>query len=351
MKRLAFVLIVLAALGFGAYSGYGYYSASVNDPVSGASRPVPFTIHTGEGVTQIGENLYAKGLITNTLVFRVFVKLSGQAAAFQAGNYTLNTNMSMRSIVAALQHSVPDQVSVTIPEGYTAAKAADTVAAAGIGSAADYIAAEKAAGWSADFLAGRPAGADLEGYLYPDTYSLNKGATVHDLVQRQLQRFGQVFGADWRTAIKTATAGRPAESIENVVILASIVEREANQTGDRPKVCSVFYNRLAVGMPLEADATLFYAEGVWNKQLTNDDKAFQSPYNTYLNPGLPPGPIANPGSAALAACVSPPKTDYVFYFADAQQVTHFYSLDQYNAGQFCADQRRYGVSGGGGPSC
>ena len=351
MKRLIVFLVVVGVLAYGGNQVYGYYTNQVDQPFASGNHPVPFTVRTGEGTTEIGDDLRAKGLIGSTDVFRIFVKLSGAASGFQAGDYTLNTTMTMRQIVAALQHSVAEQVSVTIPEGYTAAKASLRVEASGIGSAADYLAAEKGGTWTQDFLASRPAGADLEGYLFPDTYQLNKGATVHDLVASQVQRFGEVFTPQWRAAIRSATPARPAESIENVVILASIVEREANNAVDRPKVCSVYYNRLQAGMPLQADATLFYAEGVFSKQLLQEDLKFQSPYNTYLNPGLPPGPISNPGSAALAACVNPPVTNYVFYFTDAQGVTHFYSLDAYNAGQFCGDQRRYGVSGGGGASC
>jgi len=190
-------------------------------------------------------------------------------------------------------------------------------------------------------LADEPAGADLEGYLFPSTYSLNKGATAHDLVKTQLDEFGRQFSPQLRAQAAQPSAVRPAESVFNIVILASMVEREVNQPADRAKVCGLYYNRLKIGMALQVDATILYAEGVWRKSVLFEDLKFNSPYNTYLNPGLPPGPIANPGADAIKACVNPDNNNYLYYFSDSKGVTHFES----NFDQFRQDQAKFGVYG------
>ena len=201
------------------------------------------------------------------------------------------------------------------------------------------MAATKAGSWQQfDFLSGRAPTADLQGYLFPDTYYLDGNATVKDVVRAQLAQFGKVFTAQWRAELAKPTAARPAESIENVVILSSLVQAEA--TDRMADVCSVYYNRLAANMPLQVDATILFAEGRGGA-ITDADKKFDSPYNTYLHAGLPPGAIGNPGAAALAACVNPSKSGFYYYFTDRQGSTHFEAtLDQFNA-----DVQRYGVKG------
>ena len=125
------------------------------------------------------------------------------------------------------------------------------------------------------------------------------------------------------------------------MILASLVEREVNQPADRAKVCGLYYNRLKVGMPLQVDATILYAQGVFKKTVLLDDLKFASPYNTYLHNGLPPGPIANPGIEAITACVKPDNNNFIYYFSDSKGLTHFDA----DFNQFRADQAKYGVFG------
>jgi UPF0755 protein len=170
---------------------------------------------------------------------------------------------------------------------------------------------------------------------------LNRTASSRDLVKRQLDQFGVVFDAQLRARAAQATPERPAQSVRDIVILASMVEREVNRDPDRALVCSVYYNRLAINQPLQVDATVLYALGEWKAALSLDDLKVNSPYNTYRRPGLPPGPIANPGAAAIKACLSPPKSDFFYYFTDPKGVTHFErTLDD-----FIASTRKYGVAG------
>ena len=313
--------------------------------MSARSEPVVLHVTSGESVPEIATDLRSKGLIRDENVFQLYVRYKGARSKLQAGDYVLNRSMSMAEITQALQHNEVSQVAVTMPEGYTAKLMADAAQKAGIGPADAYLAAANDPSWSYDFLGSRPKGAGLEGYLFPDTYSLNKGAGVRDLVQLQLQQFGKRFGPDLRQQIASPTAARPAESIEQIVILASMVEREVNHDPDRAIVCGIFYNRLKSDQTdhlLQVDATVLYARGEWKKSLTTDDLKIDSPYNTYIHPGLPPGPISNPGAPALNACVNPQKTDYFYYFSDPNGVTHYART----LSDFEAEKQKYGVSGG-----
>jgi UPF0755 protein len=214
----------------------------------------------------------------------------------------------------------------------------------GLGTAADYLTAAKdpalAAAYS--FLASRPTNADppLEGYLFPDTYQIDRTAGVTQLVKAQLDQFGTVFSPALRSQITQATAARPAGSVEAIVILASMVEREANKDADRGNVCSVYYNRLKVNMPLGVDATLLYALGRLTPEPTYPELQLNTPFNTRTHAGLPPGPISNPGKAALLACINPPQTSYLYYFTDPDGVTHF----ETNQNDFCRDLAQHGMS-------
>ena len=337
MKKLAVLVAFVLLLGVGAQQAYAWYQGQVDSSAGPDGHLVAFTVTSGETADQIGQDLFAKGLIKNESVFLLYVRLTGARAQFEAGQYQLRRDMTMAQIVQKLEHAVAAQVKITIPEGLTINQVAKLVEARGIGSAQDYQNAARA-NYSFDFLGSRPAGADLQGYLFPDTYDLDATATVSDLIRSQLTEFGKMFLPAWRTAIQKPTAARPAESIEDIVILASLVQGEANT--DPGKTCDVYYNRLADDMPLQVDATILFAEGR-SGAVTDQDHQFDSPYNTYLHTGLPPGPIGNPGATALQACVNPPKTPYLFYFTDRQNMTHFeVTLEQFNA-----DIAQYGVKG------
>jgi UPF0755 protein len=339
------ILLLVAVLAvIGGARAYDWWNWQVNTPVENRREAVAIKVATGEGVPEIGDKLLAKRLIRDRNVFELYVRYAGARDKLQAGEFVLNRSMNMREIVEALQHSSVAQVSVTMPEGYTAKLMAQSVEKAGIGTSADYLAAVRDPSWEYDFLSSRPKGADLEGYLFPETYSLDRGAGVRDLVKLQLTQFGKEFSPELREQIARPAAGRPAESVQNIVILASMVEREVDRDPDRAMVCGVFYNRLGSNRTaglLQVDATVLYAMGEWKRSLTQDELKFASPYNTYLHPGLPPGPIANPGAAAIRACVSPQKSDYFYYFTDPKGVTHFdRTLDEFEN-----DKKRYGVSG------
>lgn len=351
MRRLITIVVILGLLGFGTSRGIDWWNFNVNTPISSASHIVPFHIDPGETPAQIGTDLYDQKLIRNTIAWDIYERVTNAGPRFQYGDFKLNTNMSMSQIVLELQHGLSNEKSITFQEGFPLwyqAQRIDQKQLTGITGTA-YLAAAKDPGLVAqyNFLPAQRGNSDYpyEGYLFPDTYLVDPAAGAKGLVKEQLDQFGVVFSADWRTQISKATAARPVEDIRSIVILASMVDREANNLvpTDRGNVCSVYYNRLAIDMPLGVDATLLY--GVHPPRLTPEPTGTElgqdNPYNTRKHTGLPPSAISNPGRDALLACINPPKTNYLFYFTDRQGTTHF----ETNQRDFDADVQRYGVSG------
>jgi UPF0755 protein len=241
--------------------------------------------------------------------------------------------MTAVEIAETLQHAIPPSITVTIPEGWRLEQTADSLSAGGTLDGAEYLKLARDPGWqpqagegdqepvSVGFLDARPAGATLEGYLYPDTYQLLKErATAGDLLSRQLRNFA-------RTAVPAydqAAAGHSTElSLHEVVTLASIVEREAVLDEERPIIAGVYINRLENGMKLDADPTVQYAMGYqpatgqwWKTPVSLEEYSqVESPYNTYLHEGLPPGPIASPGIESIRAVLYPAQHDYLYFVA------------------------------------
>ncbi len=351
MKRIIAVVVVLAVLGFGTSRGLDWWNYNVNTPVSSTGHKVSFHVDQDESSTNIGTDLFDHGLIRSTIAWDLYVRVTDSAPKFQAGSFVLNTNMSLSQIVTALQHGNADQQVVTFPEGFPLREQAKTVEAKKVGTApnyftaAGYLAAARDPSLAATypFLPRQPASQDYpyEGYLFPDTYLIDPAAGVAGLVKQQLDQFAVVFSSDLQAQIAQPTSARPAETVQSIVILASMVDREANTSTDRGNVCSVYYNRLKINMPLGVDATLLYALGRLTPEPTAAELVLNTPYNTRTHGGLPPTAISNPGKAAIMACVNPPKTNYLFYFTDRQGATHFETNDQ----QFEADKQKYGVSG------
>jgi len=348
LKNLVIFVVVLGLLGFGANGAYNWYNGQTQ-PVSNHSVKVAVKVVSNETSTEIGDDLYSKGLIRSREVWQLYVRLNNLTAAFQAGDYTIDKSWSMEQIAEALQHGNVAQFSFTIPEGYTIGRIAQKWEAEGHGKAQDYIDAANPASWqSYDFVGQRPKVAgrtdNLEGYLLPETYSLNKGAPAGDLVKAQLEQFKQVMTPDVR-----ARAQAEGFSLDQLVTIASMVDREVQSDPNRAIVCGIMMNRLAIHNALDVDATVLYALGRTSgaQDLSQADlqAAAGSPYDTYTHPGLPPGPIANPGKAAIQACVSPQQRDrnYLFYFADCTGHTHFAKSEA----EFESQIRQYGVVGNG----
>jgi UPF0755 protein len=350
VRRLITIVVILAVLGFGTSKSIDWWNFNVNTPVSSTSHSVPFHVDPGETPSQIGSDLFNLHLIRSTLAWDFYERVTNAGPKLQAGSFVLDMNMTLAQIVDALQHGRADEKAITFKEGFPLRSFGATVDQANLGAGITgvaYLAAARDTGWASlyRFLPSSPPGGDYpyEGFLFPDTYRVDPAAGARGLVKAQLDQFGVVFSADWRNQIAQATPARPAEDIRSIVILASMVDREANATTptDRGNVCSVYYNRLAINMPLGVDATLLYALGRLSPEPTGTELQMDTLYNTRKHAGLPPSAISNPGTAALQACINPPKTNFLFYFTDRQGTTHFETNQQ----QFDADVAKYGVSG------
>jgi len=268
---------------------------------------VPVTIPKGAGVSEIGDLLSKRGVIDDSTLFQIRVRLAGEASNLYSGRFTLAHNMSYGAAIDALSTPpVKRTVSVTIPEGYTRSQAAQLVEEDGVPGS--YTKATVKSKYLNPAQYGGKGAKDLEGFLFPDTFELKPKAPVADLVQLQLQDFKRrIKGVNMKYAkSKNLT-------VYDVLIIASMVEREAGVSSQYDDVASVIYNRLHEGMPLGIDATIRFATGNYTKPLTESELAIDSPYNSRTNVGLPPGPINSPGLEAIEAAAHPAKSDYLFY--------------------------------------
>jgi UPF0755 protein len=290
-------------------------------PPSTDPAPVPFEIAAGESLASVADRLAADGLIRSADPFRRLARVRGLDRQIQAGQSTLRRNMTAEEVLAALMVGRGAAAKVTIPEGWRAEQIAASLAEQGIVDRAEFLrlVGEGKAGQGA--VADRPAGTGLEGYLFPDTYEFVSNAGASQVLDRLLANF------DTRvTPAMRAQAADQNRSLYEVVTLASIIEREAVRPEERPQIARVFLNRLqAPPYLLNADPTVQYALGYqtdlskwWKPQLTEVDLAIDSAYNTYRYPGLPPGPIANPGLASIQAALAPTPGDWVYFVVNGQ---------------------------------
>jgi len=332
-------LLLLVTLGLTACSGsepaLRLYLLTQRDAIEQPHSPddthtVPFTVEPGTPARTIGRNLEAAGLIDDDLLFEAYVRVHGLTDRLHAGDFALSPSMTLVEIVDALQQSQADSVRVTIPEGWRYGQIVDHLAELDL-LADDALAAYAAHVANGDqlaldtaqypFLAVRPAGASLEGFLFPDTYEIPMtDTTATDVLRRQLDAFANQVVPLYE---KATASGLTDLDLYTVLTLASIVEREAVVASERPAIAGVYFNRLTRGMKLEADPTVQYAMGYqpdtgqwWKTPVFLEEySAVDSPYNTSLYPGLPPGPIANPGLGSIQAVLSPAKHDYLYFVA------------------------------------
>ncbi len=288
-----------------------------------------FVIKRGDTANDIGFNLTAQGLITDADLFRNYVRFYGMDAKLQAGTYLLSKTQTIPQIAQALTNAGTNSVTVQVIEGWRTEQIAAAIDANPTlsFSGADFLAlAGKGAQPPADFAraVGLPSGASLEGFLFPDTYSLPLDATANDLLTAMLNRFDTKVTAQMRT-----DAVRQGLTVYQAITLASIVEREAVIAEERPLIAGVYLNRLRKPMNLDADPTIQYAlgntrtAGTWWPNLTQEDyRSVQSLYNTYLHPGLPPTPIANPGLSSITAAINPQASNYFYFRASCANDGH-----------------------------
>lgn len=331
MRRLASVsafLLVLGLVGVGA--SWWAIEAPLTMPEGGAL----VTVRPGEAFRLTAARLASAGVVRSAWVLRSWARATGADRAVRRGTYRFTGPVSARQVIALLQSPSTVMRSVTIPEGSTVAESFATLAAAGFGGADQFWCMARDPAFLAHL--GLPA-TGLEGYLFPDTYAFEFAASPADILTVMVERFRDATSALHDARISAGLTEADA------VILASIVEKETGLADERPLVSGVFHNRLRIGMPLQADPTAVYGrEGRPIPTAADVDRA--SPYNTYVHRGLPPGPICNPGLAALEAAVSPAGVPYLYFVARPDGGHEFSrTLEEHN--RAVARNRRAGAGG------
>jgi len=319
----------------------GFRQGEIESPASDDSTLILFTITPGETAATIGTRLERAGLIRDAGLFRLLVRYRGVDAQLEAGDYQLRPNMSLEEIVDLLRSGRPSELMITIPEGWRVEEIAEMLEERELVKAEEFLRVVREGEFDYDFLSDRPEGVSLEGYLFPDTYGIPPDFEAPQIIEMMLANFGRRFTPEMRQE-----ATRRGMSIHEVLTVASLVEREARIPEERPIIASVYLNRLEAGWLLESDATAQYALGYqegtgqwWKSPISLEEMThIHSPYNTYLYPGLPPGPICNPGLASIQAVINPAQTNYMYFYHKGDGSHAF--AESYE--EHLENQRRYG---------
>ena len=329
MKRV--LLLVSAVLVVIAAAAAVWLVMGSERPYKGYEGREQFVeIPPGAGPAAIGRRLKDAGIVRDEVSFRVALWRSGQARRLQAGEYRFDRPMNAREVIDKIVRGDVFMRPITFPEGLTLRQMSQIYERDGLGRAVDFVRAAQNAALIRELDAAAP---DLEGYLFPNTYSLPRKSTADELVGRMVTAFRDALTPE----IVQQAAGRGL-SVRQLVTLASLVEKETARAEERPIVAAVYSNRLRIGMGMQCDPTVIYAlerAGRYSGNLTREDLRFDSPYNTYRYAGLPPGPIASPGRASLEAAANPADVPYI-YFVSRNDGSHVFSttLDEHNRNVF-----------------
>jgi UPF0755 protein len=305
----------LARAGLSAY--LLLQAGALNAPAGDAEAALALEVPEGATASQVVDELVGARVVRNGPLLLRYLRYRGIDVSIQAGSYALSGNMTPRQLAEALQEAVAPSTVLTVPEGYRREQIAELVEAMELNyDGQAFLQATQIWPITGAAELTPPEGATLEGYLFPDTYQVDPQGSPEDLVAAMLE--------DFVARVDPALRARFAEqglSLHQALTLASIVEREAVLPDERPLIAAIFLNRLQRGMPLEADPTVQYALGRqpdgtwWKRSLSTLDLDFDSPFNTYRYPGLPPGPIANPGLSSLQAVADPTPTSLLYFRA------------------------------------
>jgi len=303
------------------------------------STPQTFEVREGEGVKEIGENLEEARLVKNRYYFDYYVWKTKSREKIQAGKYEISGSMTVPEIVQvfSLGEVVPNEVKITFPEGKSAKEMAEILKQKGF-DGNDFL--KKTNSGSAfeknyDFWDGKPEKANLEGFLFPDTYIFFRDAGAEAIINRMLLNFDEKL----TNKMREDTKGQ-GKSVFEILTMASILEKEVKTPEDMKIASGIFWDRIGIGQPLQSCATIAYVLGKEKKQYSYDDTRTPSPYNTYINRGLPPGPIANPGMNAILAAIYPAETDYNYFLSDPETGKTIFSK---NIDEHETNKAKYGL--------
>lgn len=306
IKPLLFLLIAIVVTAIGLYAGFSSFNKAYD---ANATEVLHIEIESGMGTASIGKMLEDKEIIENAFIFKWKSRFKGYDGKYQAGMFTLSPAMPMDDIMMALMDGKKETVRFTIPEGYTLKQTAQKLSNEGFVDEEEFINQLENGEFSYRFLTDVKEGKDrLEGFLFPDTYEIFKGASEKDIIDKMLSGFDTIFLDEYYEK-----AQEMGLTIKEIVTIASLIEEETKTPEERVLVASVIYNRLDIRMNLRFCSTVLYALGEQKPRLLYSDLEVDSPYNTYKNQGLPPGPISSPGKACIEAALFPADTGYLFF--------------------------------------
>ena len=304
-KKILIAVICVAVI---MVAGAVFYITGLGKALdSNDTQTVSVIISSGSSTGQIGQILEEEGIISSADKFKIWSRIKGYDSRYKAGTYTLSPSMDFQEIADIIVSGKVTTVNFTIPEGYTIYQTASAIAAKGLGDYDTLVSLIEAGDYEYDFLKDAQNNKNkLEGYLFPNTYTVDEGMNEEQIIKVMLDQFE-------KQPYKVYAESGSSYSLNDIIIVASIIERECKVDEERPLVASVIYNRLAKGMPLQMCSTVQYVLGKQKEVLTYADTRIESPYNTYTNTGLPPGPICSPGLAAIKAALNPADTDYLYF--------------------------------------
>ncbi|MCS7209130.1 MAG: endolytic transglycosylase MltG [Fimbriimonadales bacterium] len=313
-RRLAIGLLLVGTALLGVVGAWLYGQTR---PLSKTFQPQLVRLRAPTDATTLAQRLYERRLIRNPRLLAWWLHRRGKPQ-IAAGDYEFSPSQSLFEIADILVHERFTRNWVTIPEGWTMARIAERLHERGVADKEEFLALCRQPQRFKDIDMPLPKDLHLEGYLFPSTYRLPPGTGAERAIRTMLQTTRRQVYLRYRDALQ-----QRGLSLHELLTIASMIEKEVLHDDERPRVASVIYNRLRRNMPLQIDATVLYGLGYWKARVLYKDLRHPSPYNTYLNRGLPPGPIANPGLASIRAALNPEETEYLFYVAQADGYHRF----------------------------
>ena len=312
MKKKKGILLLIVLLIIIIIGGFEYYNGIIESPLKSDKEKIKITVDEGESFYSILDKLSSKGVLKNKEVIKLNLKLDKKNNInLVPGEYEVNTNVTLKELIKILETEdfSKNRISVTIPEGYDIEEMANVFEESGLFSKDDFLNAVKNHELPSYVKKDDKKKYNLEGYLFPNTYFLDKDISPDEVISLMISEFEKTL----ENVEKETGVTIKEEEIEKIMIIASLVEEEAELDEERDLVSSVIYNRLEKGMKLEFCSTINYAWGEHLPQVLNKHLEIDSPYNTYKNEGLPVGPITNPGEKSIIAAVKPAQTDYLYF--------------------------------------
>lgn len=325
MKKIISLIFIIFALAIFSLLYYAYAVSSS----AGKRNDEVFVIAKGESVEQIADNLESKNLVKSAFFFKLYLTLNDKTADIKAGQYSLNPNNNIKKLVEVLTNGeqIDKEKKITIIEGWNIKEINEYLNKNNIGTKDGFskLTTRKISDWQLsfkrpNFLNYADQNTDLEGYLFPDTYRIYNDAATEDVVKKMLDNFSKKIDQKILDDIKAQ-----GKTLPQIITMASLIEKEVAKKEDMKIVSDIFWGRIKIGQALQSCATLAYILGVNKPQYTKEDTEIVSPYNTYKNPGLPPGPICNPGLDAIKAAVYPAKTEYNYFLTNPENKQTIFS--------------------------